>query len=79
MALVLAIELDKTQTDQLLKAAGYSLSGSDTFDLITRFFLEKEICDIAHTNEALDYFSLNPMVGVEEKDLSHGIKGSAFA
>ena len=54
----MALDLDKEQADRLLRAAGYSLSESETFDLVIRFCLEKGIYDMDDVNEALDYFSL---------------------
>lgn len=64
IALALALELNKKDADKLLSAAGYSLSESDTFDLVIRFCLEKKIYDIHNVNQALDYFSLKPLAGV---------------
>lgn len=61
IALALALQLNKKEANQLLRAAGYSLSDSDTFDLVIRFFLEKKIYDILHINEALEYYSLRPL------------------
>jgi len=66
VALALALELDKKETDTLLAAAGYSLSESDTFDLVIQFCLLKGIYNIQDVNEALDYFSLNPLMGALE-------------
>lgn len=63
IALALALELNKKETDKLLSAAGYSLSDSDTFDLVIQFCLEKKIYDIQEVNQALDYFSLKPLAG----------------
>ena len=48
IALAIALELNKKETDRLLSAAGFSLSESDTFDLVIRFCLEKKIYDL-HT------------------------------
>ncbi|MGM0901886.1 MAG: hypothetical protein ACQEXB_12425 [Bacillota bacterium] len=62
IALALALELDFEDTDELLGAAGYSLSDSETYDLVIRFCLEKEIYDLYSVNQALDYFSLKPLV-----------------
>lgn len=62
IALALALELNKKETGELLAAAGYSLSESDTSDLIILFFLEKKIYDIDTVNQALHYFSLKPLV-----------------
>lgn len=62
IALALALELNKKETDKLLSSAGYSLSDSDTFDLVIQFCLEKKIYDFYHVNQALDYFSLKPLI-----------------
>jgi hypothetical protein len=64
IALALALELNKKETDKLLSSAGYSLSDSDTSDLVILFCLEKKIYDIDYVNQALDYFSLKPLSGV---------------
>jgi hypothetical protein len=62
IALALALELTKKETEKLLSSAGYSLSDSDTFDLVIQFCLEKKIYDFYDVNQALDYFSLNPLI-----------------
>lgn len=62
IALALALELGFEDTDELLGAAGYSLSDSETYDLVIRFCLEKKIYDLYSVNQALDYFSLKPLV-----------------
>lgn len=64
IALALALELDTVGTDDLLSSAGYSLSDSDTFDLVIQFFLERKIYDIDEVNQALDYFSLKSLSGI---------------
>lgn len=66
LALALALELNKKETDKLLSAAGYSLSDSDTFDLVIQFCIDKKIYDIHNVNDALDYFSLKPLIGALE-------------
>lgn len=63
IALALALELNKKETDELLSPAGYSLSDSDTCDLVVQFCLEKKIYNIHDVNQALDFFSLKPLVG----------------
>ncbi|WP_088105900.1 hypothetical protein [Halalkalibacter urbisdiaboli] len=63
LALTFALELNMDDTEELLSAAGYALSDSDTFDLIIQFFLEKERYDIDVVNEALDYYGLKPLIG----------------
>jgi len=62
VALALALELDKKETDELLAAAGYSLSESSISDLVILFFLEKKIYDIDAVNQALHYFSQKPLM-----------------
>jgi hypothetical protein len=62
IALALALELTKKETDKLLSSAGYSLSDSDTLDLVIQFCLEKKIYNFHDINQALDYFSLNPLI-----------------
>lgn len=61
IALALALELDEKETDELLTAAGFSLSASDTFDLVIQFFLQNKIYDIDALNEALEYLHLKPL------------------
>lgn len=65
IALALALELSKKETDRLLSAAGYSLSDGDTFDLVIQFCIDKKIYGIHEVNEALDYFSLKPLIGAQ--------------
>lgn len=62
IALALALELNKKETEQLLSSAGFSLSDSDTFDLAIQFCLEKRIYDLDLVNQALDYLSLKPLI-----------------
>jgi hypothetical protein len=61
IALAIALELNKKETDKLLSSAGYTLSESDTYDLVIQFCLEKKIYNILDINEALVYFSLKPL------------------
>lgn len=65
IALALALELDKKNAEKLLSSAGYTLSESETFDLVIQFCLEKKIYNITDVNLALDYFSLKPLCGNE--------------
>lgn len=64
IAFVFALSLNKTETEQLLSSAGYTLSNHDTYDLVIQFCLEKEIYDMDHVNQALDYFGLKTLVRV---------------
>lgn len=59
IALCIALELDMDQTKELLGLAGYSLTNSDTGDLIIKFCIERKIYDLIEVNEALDYFGQN--------------------
>ena len=58
VALCLALKLELGQVDELLELAGYSLSLSDTGDLVVKFCIEKGIFDLVNVNEALDYFGV---------------------
>ncbi|WP_338786170.1 hypothetical protein [Metabacillus sp. FJAT-53654] len=62
IALALALELNEEETDQLLGSAGFSLSNSDTFDLVILFCLEKRIYDLDEVNQALEYLHLKPLI-----------------
>ncbi|XXM72997.1 hypothetical protein ACQ0QQ_03615 [Lysinibacillus sphaericus] len=61
ISLALALELDSGDAENLLSAAGYSLSYSDKFDLIIQFCLEKEIYDLQSVNEILHHYDLKPL------------------
>ncbi|MGM0846557.1 MAG: hypothetical protein ACQEUT_16400 [Bacillota bacterium] len=63
IALALALELQTEEAEDLLASAGYSLSFSDTYDLVIRFCLEKKIHDIDYVNQALYSLSLKPLTG----------------
>lgn len=64
VALALALELNSEDAEQLLNSAGYSLSESETYDLVIQFCIEKKIYNLDDVNQALDYFSLKPLNGV---------------
>lgn len=59
----LALGLDKPETDELLKLAGYSLSPSDPSDLVVMFCIEKGIRDLASVNYLMDSFDLKDLDG----------------
>ncbi|WP_339149319.1 MULTISPECIES: hypothetical protein [unclassified Sutcliffiella] len=65
VSLAFALELDGEETEDLLGVAGYSLSGSDTYDLVIRFFLEKRIHDLDRVNDALDEMKLKTLGGMQ--------------
>lgn len=56
IALCMALQLTIDETVDLLGMAGYSLSSSDTGDLVVKFCIERGIYDLIEVNEALDYF-----------------------
>ena len=62
IALSVALELDCSQTEDLLLRAGYSLSRSNTFDIIVDFYIHKEIFDVFQINEALFAYD-QPLLG----------------
>ncbi len=64
VALALALRLDVENACRLLQSAGYSLTDSETFDLVILFCLQKGIYELHEVNSALDYFSLKPLGGV---------------
>lgn len=66
IALALALKLNQKEANKLIGAAGYTISDSETFDLVITFCLEKKIYDIHDVNLALDYFSLKPITGAIE-------------
>lgn len=50
IALALALELNIEQTDELLSAAGYTLSDSDIFDLVIQFCIERKIYNLNYSS-----------------------------
>ena len=60
IALCLALELSREDTDKLLSSAGYSLSRAEDFDLVIAFCIEKNIFDFSDINEALVHFGFEP-------------------
>ncbi|OOE10126.1 hypothetical protein [Fictibacillus arsenicus] len=62
IALGLGLTLNEEEFEQLLDSAGYSLSDSETSDLVIKFCLNKGIYDVIQVNEYLDYFSQKTLV-----------------
>jgi|AGTN01.2.fsa_nt_gi Predicted phosphatase homologous to the C-terminal domain of histone macroH2A1 len=56
VAFSVALGLNLAETQSLIGKAGCSLDFCDDFDLIIRYFLEKEISDVTSINEALFAF-----------------------
>lgn len=61
LSLAIALELSRDDTDDLLRSAGYALSGSKRSDVIVAFFLDKHEYDIYTINEALLYAGETPL------------------
>lgn len=61
IALALALQLDKKDTVSLMSSAGYSLSDSNTSDLIIQYCLENNIYDMYSVNLALDHYNQKPL------------------
>lgn len=66
LALAFALRLKEQEAHTLLGAAGYTLSDSETFDLVITFCFQRKIYDINDINIALNYFSLKPLSGAME-------------
>ena len=62
LSLIIGTQLSVEEADTLLEKAGYSFSSDDKTDRIVRYFLENRIYELSKLNEALDHFSLEPLL-----------------
>ena len=50
LAFAIALEMDREQTDILLKRAGFALNRSETFDIIVDYFISKGVYNLSKIN-----------------------------
>ena len=61
LALAIALELNVTETDDLLRCAGYAMSHAGKEDVVIRYFIEHQQYDMFVINEVLYHYGFKPL------------------